>query len=136
MWFTIMRQWVRYRPAFQILFISVVAFGMFLGMRPTPPPTAFSWMATGYHLVGLFGCTVLSYLAYPRWRWWARFVLMFAVGISVEWVQSYHPTRSADIHDVYANTMGVACGLALIWLWERFGKWQPRRSASAPSRRG
>ncbi|PRB75454.1 VanZ family protein [Pseudomonas sp. MYb185] len=114
------RHWARYRPFYRILFFSVLFLGMYLGMRPGPPPTPFkfSMVDSLYHAGGLFVCTLLSYMAFPRWRWWLRGVLMFAVGLAVEFVQSFHPTRSADIHDIYANSVGVAAGLLVILAWQ------------------
>ena len=127
MWLYVMRRWVRYRLAFQILFFSVVALGMYLGMHPSPPRTAYGWVAPFYHAGGLFGCTVLSYLAYPRWRWWLRGIAISLVGVSIELVQSMHPTRSADMNDILVNSLGVGLGLVLIMLWERHGKWHPHK---------
>lgn len=126
MWLTVMRRWVRYRPAFQAIFILVFGIGMFLGMRPSPATTAeWSWLAVYMHAGGLFTCTILSYLGYPRWRWWSRGLLMFAAGIAVEVVQSFHPRRVADIDDIVANTAGVIIGLAAIKAWQ---VWSRRRN--------
>lgn len=133
MWFRVIHVWVRWRLAFRIMFYALVCLGMFLGMRPTPPPVAFSGMAVLYHAGGLCACTLLSYLGHPRWRWWVRFVLMFAVGLAVEMVQSFHPTRSADVYDLYANSVGVAIGLAIIWAWRSWSRkrFHPRAVSRA-----
>ncbi|MGN5519628.1 VanZ family protein [Halopseudomonas sp. Lyrl_26] len=111
----ISRHWARYRLAYRVLFFSVLLLGIYLGMRPAPPPVPFkfSMIDAVYHAGGLFVCTLLSYPAFPRWgRWW-RAGFMFAVGLAVEYVQSFHPTRSPDIHDIYANTAGVAAGMLI-----------------------
>ncbi|WGK60380.1 VanZ family protein [Halopseudomonas sp. SMJS2] len=120
MWISLFRHWTRYRLLYKILFFSVLFLGMYLGMRPGPPPTPFKFnmVYSLYHAGGLFTCTLLSYLAFPRWRWWLRGVLMFSVGVAVEFVQSFHPTRSADIHDIYANSVGVGAGLLVILAWQ------------------
>ncbi|MEJ6655459.1 MAG: VanZ family protein [Pseudomonas sp.] len=120
MWLNLLRHWGRYRLLYRILFFSVLLLGMYLGMRPGPPPTPFkfSFIDSVYHAGGLFVCTLLSYMAFPRWRWWLRGALMFAVGVAVEFVQSFHPTRSADIHDIYANSVGVAAGLLVVLVWQ------------------
>lgn len=115
------QQWARYRPFYQILFFAVLLLALYLGMRPAPPPTPFkfSMVAVLYHTGGLCVCCILSYLAYPKWRWWWRGVFMFAVGLAIEYVQSFHPSRTADIHDIYANTLGVALGLIAVHLLQR-----------------
>ena len=112
---------IPYRLLFQILFYSVLALGMYLGMRAEQPPTPikFNGIDSVYHAGGLFVCTLLSYLAHPQWRWWWRGAFMFAVGVAVEYVQSFHPTRTADIHDIYANSVGVAIGLSMILVWQK-----------------
>ena len=124
MWLNLLRHWARYRLFYRILFFSVLFLGMYLGMRPGPPPTPlkFSFVDSVYHAGGLFVCTLLSYLAFPRWRWWLRGLSMLAVGVAVECVQSFHPTRSADIHDIYANSIGVAGGLILIMTWQCYSR--------------
>lgn len=114
---TLLRLWSRYRLAFKIAFFGLLAVGLYLGMRPTPPPAAYSWQATFYHAGGLFSLTVLSYLAFPRWRWWLRAVFMFSVGVAVEYVQSFHPTRTADWADIYANSAGIAIGLLCLGVY-------------------
>ena len=107
----------RYRLAYQILFYAVVALGIYLGMRPEPPPTLikFSSMGTLYHAGGLFVCTILSYLAHPQWRWWWRAALMMAVGIAIE-ISQIFSTRTADIEEIYANTGGVVLALVVLWI--------------------
>lgn len=118
MWITLLRQWARFRLLFKLLFFAVLGIGIYLGMSPSPPPVSAGWHAYFYHAGGLFSCTILSFLAFPRWYWWVRGGLMFAVGVAVEYVQSFHPTRSADIHDIYANSAGVVAGLVLIMLFQ------------------
>lgn len=110
----------RYRLAYQILFYAVVALGIYLGMRPEPPPTpiTFSSVDTLYHAGGLFVCTILSYLAHPQWRWWWRAALMIAVGIAIEIAQTFS-TRTADIYEIYANTVGVMLALLVLWIGRR-----------------
>ncbi|GAA6131573.1 VanZ family protein [Halopseudomonas sabulinigri] len=115
---TLLRLWARYRTLFKIAFFALLALGLYLGMRPTPPPTAYSWQAAGYHAGGLFSLTILSALAFPHWRWWWRALFMFAVGVAVEYVQSFHPTRTADWADIYANSGGIAFGLLCLGAYQ------------------
>src|SRR5690606_19033222 len=107
--------WARNRPANRARCFSARMLRTYLGMRPAPPPVpfTFSMIDSVYHTGGLLVCTLLSYPAFPRWgRWW-RAGFMFAVGLAVEYVQSFHPTRSPDIHDISANTAGVAAGMLI-----------------------
>lgn len=118
MWLTLKRQWVRYRVVFKVLFLAVLCLGIYLGTNPTPPPTAARWHSDLYHAGGLFACTILSFLAYPRWRWWARGALMFLVGLGIEAVQYFHSTRSAELADLQINTGGLAAGLLVIFVFQ------------------
>ncbi len=115
---TLLRLWARYRTLCKIAFFALLALGLYLGMRPTPPPTAYSWQAAGYHAGGLFTLTILSALAFPHWRWWWRALFMFSVGVAVEYVQSFHPTRTADWADIYANSGGIAVGLLCLGAYQ------------------
>lgn len=118
MWLILKRLWLRYRVIFKILFFAVLGLGIYLGMNPVPPPTSASWHGDFYHAGGLFACTILSFLAYPHWRWWARGVLMFLVGVAIEAVQHFHPTRSADLTDIQVNIVGLATGLLVIFMFQ------------------
>ncbi|MEL0167514.1 MAG: VanZ family protein [Pseudomonadaceae bacterium] len=108
------RLMARYSLWFKLAFFAVLALGLYLGMSPSPPPTAYSWQASGYHAGGIFALTLLSFTAFPRWRWWFRAVFMTLVGVAVELVQSLHPTRSPDWGDILANSTGLGAGLLVI----------------------
>lgn len=118
MWLTLKRLWLRYRLVFKVLFFAVLGLGIYLGMNPVPPPTSASWHGDFYHAGGLFACTILSFFAYPHWRWWARGALMFLVGVAIEAVQHFHPTRSANLLDIQVNTGGLAAGLLVIFMFQ------------------
>ena len=111
------RLMVRYSLWFKLTFFALLALGLYLGMRPTPPPTAYAWQASGYHAGGIFALTLLSFAAFPRWRWWFRAGFMSLVGLAVELVQSLHPTRSPDWGVILANSSGLVAGLLLIAAW-------------------
>ncbi|POB03566.1 VanZ family protein [Halopseudomonas oceani] len=108
------RLMARYSLWFKLAFFALLALGLYLGMSPSPPPTAYSWQASGYHAGGIFALTVLSFAAFPHWRWWFRAIFMTLVGAAVELVQSLHPTRSPDWGDIMANSCGLLVGLLLI----------------------
>lgn len=111
------RLMARYSLWFKLVFFAVLALGLYLGMSPSPPPTAYSWQASGYHAGGIFALTLLSFTAFPRWRWWFRAIFMTLVGVAVELVQSLHPTRSPDWSDILANSSGLAAGLLVIAIY-------------------
>lgn len=114
MWLRIVRYWLAFRPMFKLLFFLMLLLALYLGMRPTPTPATYHWQSDLYHAVGLFALTLVSYLAFPRWYWWLRGLLLFGVGVLIEYVQSFHPMRVADWNDLYANGAGIVAGLVLI----------------------
>ena len=114
MWLKLEHYRRTWRPWFVVGFFALLALGLYLGMRPTPPPAAYSWQASFYHGGGIFALTLLSFLAFARWPWWLRAVLLSLVGVAVELVQSLHPTRSTDLSDIAANSIGLVIGLVLI----------------------
>jgi len=59
---------------------------------------------------------------YPRTRYPVIALGLFGLGILVEVGQSVmHVGRQADLRDVLANTLGIATGLVLAWVW--LGGW-------------
>jgi len=124
MWVAIWRQWVRFRPVFKALFFAVLSLGVYLGVT-SGPSGGYGVAAPLLHAGGLFTCTILSYLGFPKWRWWFRGGLVFSAGVFIEAAQYFNPRRYADINDLYVNAVGVVSALLLIWAW-RF--WNHRRN--------
>ena len=62
---------------------------------------------------------------YPRSRYGVIALGLFAMGISMEFLQGMmHAGRQKDIHDVAANTLGICVGLAVATWW--LGGWAQR----------
>lgn len=72
---------------------------------------------------------------YPRARYWIIAGLLLLMGIIIEVAQgAMHLGRSADWHDVVANSIGIVIGLALAYAglgnWMRWiDGWLNRRTA-------
>jgi len=74
----------------------------------------------GYLLLALWFAGI-----YPRSRYWLIAAGLFCMGVVVELLQGgMHWGRHRDIYDVYANTAGIALGLALAW--SALGGWMLR----------
>ncbi|MGE0113876.1 MAG: VanZ family protein [Steroidobacteraceae bacterium] len=74
----------------------------------------------GYVLLTLWFCGI-----YPRARYWAIALAFLGMGVLVEILQGVmHWGRTADIHDVYADMVGIGVGLTLaalgLYRWPRW----------------
>jgi VanZ family protein len=79
----------------------------------------------------IIGYTVLAlYFAgmYPKARYPMIGIALLVMGIVIEGLQGAMKVgREADLRDVYANTVGIACGLTLALAW--LGGWAQRVEA-------
>ncbi len=77
---------------------------------------SFSYADKIVHFFLYFFLTVFWLLAYPA-LWKSKYKFIFLViswGIAIEFLQEYLiPTRSGDIYDAIANTIGGISGLVL-----------------------
>jgi VanZ family protein len=80
------------------------------------------------HIVGYAVLSLWFAGIYPRSRYPMIGVALLVMGIVIEGLQgAMHWGRQADIHDVYANTIGIVAGLTLALIW--LGGWAMRVEA-------
>jgi VanZ family protein len=80
------------------------------------------------HIVGYAVLSLWFAGIYPRTRYPMIGVGLLVMGIVIEGLQgAMHWGRQADLRDVYANTVGIVCGLGLALLW--LGGWAMRVEA-------
>ena len=69
--------------------------------------------AVGYSVLALWFAGI-----YPRPRYPMIGVALLVMGVVIEGLQgAMHWGRQADLRDVYANSIGIVCGLGLALLW-------------------
>jgi VanZ family protein len=74
------------------------------------------------HVVGYFVLALWFAGIYPRSRYPMIGVALLVMGIVIEGMQgAMHVGRQADLRDVYANSVGIVCGLTLALVW--LGGW-------------
>jgi VanZ family protein len=79
--------------------------------------------ALGYSVLALWFAGI-----YPKSRYPMIGVGLLVMGIVIEGVQgAMNVGRQADLRDVYANTLGIVCGLTLALVW--LGGWAQRVEA-------
>lgn len=80
------------------------------------------------HIVGYAVLALWFAGIYPRTRYPMIGVGLLVMGIVIEGLQgAMHLGRQADLTDVYANTIGIVCGLLLGLVW--LGGWAMRVEA-------
>ena len=62
--------------------------------------------------------SAFTYLTAALWlshlngeRWWKPAIWMLAYGIAIELIQSFEPTRDAEVKDVVVDACGIALGI-------------------------
>ena len=119
----------------QLLWSAVWTFGIVLAVvLSLLPPADIPSPPLGNDKIGHF----LAYCLLMLWAvmlyanrasWVASAVLLFALGIGMEYLQgAMHQGRQRDLNDIYANMLGVIAGFALcltplqralVWLDQR-----------------
>jgi VanZ family protein len=72
----------------------------------------------GFIPFGLFFCAYLSLVRHSDWAASSSTILGGIVSLTIEILQVFLPTRSSDMTDVVANTIGAGIGAAL-YTWSR-----------------
>ena len=77
------------------------------------------------HAVAYSALALLFAGIYPKSRYPLIGVALLVMGIVIEGLQgAMNLGRKADMRDVYANTLGIVCGLLLALIW--LGGWAQR----------
>lgn len=104
-------------------YMGAISYAATMPVVPAPigawfPDTALH--AGGYTVMALL---TLRATARGQWRGVTRTALLLAFviallhGLSVEWMQMYVPTRTAEWRDVVNDAVGSGAGLAGAWAW-------------------
>jgi VanZ family protein len=102
----------RYAALWRACGWAMVAAVVVLSLLPQLPqaPSFLGW-DKAQHFIGYAVLTFWFCLCYSRhWRWPAFFV---ALGTLLELLQGFTGIRTADLFDIFANSIGVFIGLAL-----------------------
>ena len=80
------------------------------------------------HFIAFMTLYILLSLAYKHLSVWMKIILLLAFGMQIEIVQSFIPAREFSLLDVVADSIGIAIGIVVYYLYERY-----RRSATKAS---
>lgn len=104
---------VLWRALLAVLLIVIT----WLALSPVPPKTLTTGWDKSNHALAFAALAFSSVWALwqrPRqWIWLA--IALVGYGIAIEIAQSFLPPREADWHDVVADSVGIALGLAVAW---------------------
>ncbi len=103
------------------LLALLVAGVCWLAFSPAPPAALDTGWDKLNHLLAFSTLAFTASQAYPgaRRRPWMVALALLAFGVFIELVQTQIPSRSADVLDVCADSVGIAAGLLLHALWRR-----------------
>jgi VanZ family protein len=105
------------------VFMAAIYYGATLPVVPSPVSNWFS--DTALHAGGYTALALVTLRATAKGRrrgitpaaLLAAFAISLAHGVSVEWIQMYVPTRSAEWRDLWNDAWGAAAGLGAAWAW-------------------
>ena len=97
-------------------FWAPLAICTYLAFAPSPPEQVSRISDVLLHGFAFTYLTVALGLAHQLRGWWRTGGWMVAYGVAIEVVQSFEPTRTAELKDVAVDCLGVGAGLVILWL--------------------
>ena len=105
----------------RLAFAALIVVVSWLAWSPAPPPQATSGWDKLDHFAAFGSLSSMAALGWGWARWRAVAAALVAYGVLIEWVQSFIPSRTAELDDLLADGVGIALGLlALRCLLLRF----------------
>lgn len=90
------------------------AVATYAAFAPAGLPMPFRVSDVLLHAFAFTYLTAALWLAhYSDDRGWKPAVWMIAYGVAIELIQSFEPTRSAELKDLLVDAIGIALGLGL-----------------------
>jgi VanZ family protein len=110
----------RWKAVFTVLLAGV----LWLAFTPRPPHALDTGWDKLNHALAFCALAVTGRFGFPgRLREAMRLALgLVVLGVAIEVVQSFLPTRSAEVNDVLADIVGIAGGLAAAAAVGRLGR--------------
>jgi len=109
------------------LWLPVILYmvGLFVGSSLPEAPMTETVPDVSLHEIGYFGLTLLLVRALAKERWsgvtvfavLVAFAIAVGYGASLEWQQSFIPTRQADMRDLRANALGAFAAAVVVKAW-------------------
>ena len=114
---------IRLEVAFHAMFwLCLIGLtGLALSPAPyLPPLDIFNWWDKAQHAIGYGSLTVSALLAYPHKPKWKVAALLCFHGCLIEILQYFSGYRYGDWQDAAADGVGVALGLGIGVLMQKF----------------
>ena len=100
------------RVLLRIGFWIPLAVCTYLAFAPSPPEPVFRISDVVLHGFAFTYLTFALGLAHRLQRWWHTGMWMLAYGGLIELVQSFEPSRTAELKDFVVDGIGIAVGLS------------------------
>ena len=99
------------RLSARLTFAALIVVVSWLAWSPAPPPEATSGWDKLDHFAAFGSLSCMAALGWGWARWRAVAAALVAYGVLIEWVQSFIPSRTAELADLLADGVGIALGL-------------------------
>jgi VanZ family protein len=107
---------LRFRALWLAIGYGLIALIVYLSLTSDPVDldTGLPYQDKLFHMLAYFTVTAWFVQIFHARRHLNRWAIAFlCLGLSMEFVQSFEPTRTAEFADMLANTIGVTLGYAL-----------------------
>lgn len=104
---------LRASPAWRAAFVLLLIVVSYLALTPHPPQGLSTGWDKSNHALAFASLLVSCRLAWPRQRAWVIVLALLAYGGLIEIVQTQVPGRDGDLLDMFADSVGLALGLAV-----------------------
>ena len=113
-------QLLRLRPLWRFTLLASIAAIMFLAITAGPLPVPSAPSDKVNHLIAFLELTLLMRLGWPQLKPLYFIPLLLSFGLLIEIVQSSLPYRDFSLADVAADAAGIAAGIVIWPLLNKF----------------
>jgi VanZ family protein len=98
--------------AWQFLLLMLIVAVSYLALTPAPPEHLTTGWDKANHMLGFTALAFSARLGYPAARrtWLLWLFALVAYGGLIEILQMFVPGRSSEWGDLFADSIGIACG--------------------------
>ncbi|MDD2790599.1 MAG: VanZ family protein [Sulfurimonas sp.] len=105
---------------FRLLFYFTLAVIIFLATTTAKIEMVENVWDKANHFAAFFVLYLLLSFSYKKLSIWFKIIVLLAFGVLIETVQYFIPGRYFSFLDVFADSLGIAIGIAAYWIYKKF----------------